>query len=1114
MNRYSLISILVLVLILVACAGPTVIETDMPAMSGSAQTLQPPPRKRPDSPGERAALHLAKRLPVGAIELDPAMYAKAEAQAAALPLFDSKSARFVHRHKAVAGGWEWLGPVNVAGRMRALAFDPRDPSRMLTGGVSGGVWESTDSGHHWRALSDDAVNINIGALAIDPVEPDTIYAGTGELYRNSERPYAAMWGRGILRSTDGGRTWPQLLATQGPDFRYVSDIVISHHDHRRLYAATNTGVWRSDDRGRSFVQVLRPTDEHGQLLYEGCTDLTLLPGHPGDHLLATCASRSTDDRYWLPGTLLPPACSGPCPASVFLSERAEHPVPQWQLVLSEPGMGRTELAVAPSNPSIVYALSASTVPGFDRNGNGHGDYDNGLHAVFRSDDGGRSWDARLRNSSADRLSTFMLSYAYGFDHVVCNQGSFIYGAGWYNMAIAVHPLDADVVWVGGMELYRSDNGARTFGKASEWWPKNTSSYVHADMHVLAFHPLYGQGHDALYVATDGGIAVTHDDTAEIRRGTHASCLGTGHPTPPWQEIVSGLGTTQYYTGTTNASGTMLMGGLQDNGTLLWREGFPERRWTHILGGDGASVAIDPGDNNVIYASSQNVAIRRSVDGGASFEWASNGIQDTPIFIMPYVLDRRMPARLYAGGTRVWRTNNQGRNWEPASAVLGTSFSHRISAIDVSPVDNRHLLAGNRIGIYRSTQAGSTHAATTLESVSPRAGWVSSLRFDLRDAAIAFATYSTFGGDHVWRSDDAGATWTAIDGTGSGRLPDVPVHDIAIHPDNRDLLYVATDIGIFVTVNGGQSWARENSGFANVIVERLAVADEAPGGPLLHAFTYGRGVWRVPMADLTGAPTHVIDAGLSGTFFDPEQDGHGWLLEAIESDGVLAVLATWYTYVDGQPVWLIGVGIAEDEVVRVPLQITRGGGFPPQFDPSQVERIDWGEAEFRFSDRDHGQVIWTSHHPGFGAGSMPLVRLAQPADGGPTQGLMSCHSGTWFQPAEDGHGLQVQVLGEGDQRNLLLVWYAYQDGAQRWMIGSGPVQGDSAVVDLISADGAQFPPAFDPAQVERRPWGTVLFTATGPDSARIEWHSVQTGFGSGSLDLVRLTSMLGQNCGPP
>src|SRR5205085_5062135 len=123
--------------------------------------------------------------------------------------------------------------------------------------------------------------------------------------------------------------------------------------------------------------------------------------------------------------------------------------------------------------------------GFDRNGDGIGDYQNGLHAVFRSSDSGATWSARLRNSSADALSTYLFAYANGFEGPRCfNQSFDNYSAGWYNQAIAVDPTNENVVWVAGMEAYRSDDGGSTFGKASYWFNRAFPQFVHADMHYL------------------------------------------------------------------------------------------------------------------------------------------------------------------------------------------------------------------------------------------------------------------------------------------------------------------------------------------------------------------------------------------------------------------------------------------------------------------------------------------------------------------------------------------------------------------------------------------------------------------------------------------------------
>ena len=253
---------------------------------------------------------------------------------------------------------------------------------------------------------------------------------------------------------------------------------------------------------------------------------------------------------------------------------------------------------------------------------------------------------------------------------------------------------------------------------------------------------------------------------------------------------------------------------------------------------------------MILAANARSAFRKSIDGGATFldnpntstGFWNDGIGDTGfLLVAPLVMDPNDSQRLWTGGTRLWRSNDQGDTWSQAGAPTATS----ISAIAVAPSDPNFALAGTQAGAIHRTAIGlTTVAGTVWTPVTPRAGYVSSLAFDPTNANVAYATYSTFGGIHVYKTLNAGATWADADGAGVTGIPDIPVHSIAIDPIDSQRLYAGTDLGVFVSLNGGTTWAVENTGFAKVVTEALVV-----NGANLYAFTHGRGVWRVA---LTGA----------------------------------------------------------------------------------------------------------------------------------------------------------------------------------------------------------------------------------------------------------------------
>jgi hypothetical protein len=262
-------------------------------------------------------------------------------------------------------------------------------------------------------------------------------------------------------------------------------------------------------------------------------------------------------------------------------------------------------------------------------------------------------------------------------------------------------------------------------------------------------------------------------------------------------------------------------------------------------------------------------------------------------------------------------------------------------------------------------------------------------------------------------------------------------------------------------------------------------------------------------------TYSIGADISGTFYDPAQNGHGFVLQQIVSNGQPVLLATWFTYQGGQARWLIGVGNTSGNEARIPLSITTGGDFPPRFVPAATQIQPWGELVLRFDNKDRGTATWTTSYAGFNNGSMPLQRLTQPASAfESTAGrVAACHSGSWYDPAQSGHGIFTEVLGSGSSRQLLAIWYAYLNGEQRWMTALGPINGNSATLTATITSGAQFPPNFNPSQVVSQPWGTMTFTAVDADRASWSWNSTVAGFGSGSLNLTRLSTLTGSDCGP-
>jgi photosystem II stability/assembly factor-like uncharacterized protein len=774
-------------------------------------------RRRFDHPAEAQEFFLRKRLPAGQAVLPMERYFAAREQMQTMRQHSTPAGSLLPSRAEVragaalprgASGWTELGPGNIGGRTLAMVIDPGDANTMYAGTADGGIWKTTDGGASWAPVGDLFPSLAIGSLAMDPTNSSTLYAGTGEGSFNGD----SVQGAGVFQSFDAGDTWAQMPGTATPDFFFVNSLAISKTTGI-LYAATGTGVFRFNAHAGRWAQLLAPQT------FLGCFSLALRNDSAGnDVLFAGCGS-------FLQG-------------GVFRNVQAQTLGTPWEVVLTNRAMGRTSLAIAPSNPDVIYAVAASNADGPNHF------YNQGLLGVFRSTDGGTTWTAQVTNRSRDLQSTLLLTNPVILVLSVCGFGQgFPLNQGWYDIIIGVDPTNSDRVFVGGIDLFRSDDGGKTFGAASYWWGQPDPSYNHADQHALAFHPAYdGSANQTLFIGSDGGVFRTDNALAQTAAGPVTLLCNDVNSKVVYTGLNNGFASTQFYDGTVFPDNATYFGGTQDNGTPLGTDGTGANGWVTILGGDGGFVAVDPTHTNVLYAENTGLSIQKSIDGGKTFLNAVSGIVDFNfLFIAPFLMDSTNSQRLWTGGDYLWVTNNAAARWSRASAKIAGSRFNAISAIASSPADSNHVLMGTAEGvIHRNSAALSANGSTHWPFAKPRAGYVSWLAFDPADPKVAYATYATFGGTHVWQTADGGATWTGID----GNLPDLPVDSIVVDPANPTHLYIGTDMGIFVTTDGGQTWAIELTGFPDSVADALVMFAGSAGNRTLYAFTHGRGAWRV------------------------------------------------------------------------------------------------------------------------------------------------------------------------------------------------------------------------------------------------------------------------------
>lgn len=780
-------------------------------------TRSPEPRGGPraDGPAEYIEWrNLSLRDETGALSAHGLMIGKAHVDAMrAVP--SPPSGAGINR-----GSWSSIGPGNVGGRVRTIAIHPATPDTMFIGSVGGGIWTTADGGASWAPVNDFMANLAVSAIVFVPGAANTLFAGTGEGFYNSD----GLRGAGIFRSTDGGATWTQLPATStapaggqsAADYYYVNELAVSHTG-TSLLAATRTGIFRSTDGGASFT---RATMVGGSAIVAG-NGIVDVDFHPADATRAVAATFA--------GTALHSSDGGAT----------------WTLAAGMPGGGsfvRSELAVAPSNGSIVYA-------GVDLD----------VGSLYKSTDGGQTYTEIFDGASDAAVDPYCFQPGCATN----------FSQGWYDNLLFVSPTDENFLVWGGVDLWRSTTGGTTWSRMSRWQAHATSgpTSAHADHHVAVAHPAFdGTANRIVFFANDGGVY----------RAGDVSTVGAAFPHQSgWTELNNGLALTQFYGGAGHPASGRITGGTQDNGTLFYHPGIsnPSENWTTPFGGDGGFSAYDSADVNYFYGEYVYAYIHRNTSGGASFSsYIYSGIADAGVsnnteFIAAFIKDPNDNNRLLVPSVRLWRTTNAkapAPAWEEIKATLG--ITDKISAIGVAPGNSDIIYAGHNAGRLYKTTMGTAAAATVLGSwttIDDNAGAnplpnrrITRITVDPGDNQVVYVTFGGFSGDNIYKSTNGGATWTDITGPFGGptALPDIPVRDLEVHPTNSAWLYAGTELGIFTSENGGASWMLPHDGPSNVSVDELFFL-----GSTLVAVTHGRGLFSTPTTGGGSAPTAVNDA---------------------------------------------------------------------------------------------------------------------------------------------------------------------------------------------------------------------------------------------------------------
>jgi photosystem II stability/assembly factor-like uncharacterized protein len=674
-----------------------------------------------------------------------------------------------------------IGPAFMSGRIADIAIHPMNKSIWYVAVGSGGVWKTTNAGTTWQSIFDGQTSYSIGCVTIDHQNPHVIWVGTGENVGGRHVGY----GDGIYKSEDGGITWKNMGLK---DSHHISKIIIHPENSDVLWVAAQGPLWskggerglyKSIDGGESWKKVL------GDEEWVGVTDVVIDPSN-SKLLYAATWQRHRNVAAYMGG--------GPG-TGIYRSDDGGDSWKKSTKGLPKSNMGKIGLAISPQKPDIIYAAIELN----RRNG-----------GVFKSTNRGASW---TKQSDA-------VSGATG-PH--------------YYQELYASPHKFDRIYLADVRIQISDDGGKTFTRLKE-------NLKHSDNHSITFR---NDDPNYLLVGTDGGIYESFDNAENWR-------------------FIANLPVTQYYKVAVDDAEPFynIYGGTQDNNT----HGGPSRTdnlhgirnsdWFITLGGDGHQPATEPGNPNIVYSESQQGNLYRidRTSGEVIAIRPQSGVNedfnrfnwDSPILISPH-----SPTRLYFGSQRVWRSDNRGDSWKAISGdltrnqeritlpIMGSTQSwdapwdvsamstyNTITSLAESPIKEDLIYAGTDDGLIQITEDGGKNW-TAIEVGSlpevPKTAFVNDIKADLFDANTVYIALDNhkFGdlNPYLLKSLDRGESWQSIKGNLPNRTLVWRIVQDYIKPN---LLFAATEFGIYFTIDGGEKWVKFSGGLPTISFRDLAI----------------------------------------------------------------------------------------------------------------------------------------------------------------------------------------------------------------------------------------------------------------------------------------------------